>query len=148
MTAILIGLLLVIAVPLAIVLIWGAAFAAMAIVVGVIMAIACVIIKLCIVPYFVNRQKMRLDQNHILLVPQRMKVRVDVNTVYNGFNPYVIDCYYTDENTGREFVFTSPPFTTDPTPYLNGATLGVFVNPVDYSNYYVDVSQLNIGEHR
>lgn len=99
-------------------------------------------IKMVINPWFANREKSRLDENHILIIPQRQVVRVDVNMNVNGYNPYVIDCYYTDENTGRDFVFTSKPFMTDPTPYLNGVTLGVFVNPVDYSNYYVDVSKL------
>ncbi len=109
---------------------------------AVILLIMVTVIKLLIVPYFDKRKKSRLDLEHMLIIPQKQKVRVDMNNTVNGFNPYVIDCFYTDEKTGREFVFTSKPFLNDPTPYLEGVQLGVFVNPVDYSNYYVDVSKL------
>lgn len=109
---------------------------------AVILLIMVVVIKLLIVPYFDKRKKSRLDLEHMLIIPQKQKVRVDMNNTVNGFNPYVIDCFYTDKKTGREFVFTSKPFLNDPTPYLEGVQLGVFVNPVDYSNYYVDVSKL------
>ena len=117
-------------------------FAGFIILFAVILLLTLPVIKFMIVPYFENRQHKRLDDNHILLLAQRQAVRIDVNQRINGYNPYVIDCYYTDENTGRQFVFTSPPFMTDPSPYLGGVTLGIFVNPEDYSNYYVDVSKI------
>ena len=99
------------------------------------------IVKLFIVPYFENRKTNRLNDDHILIYPQKQRVRVDTHTVINGINPYVIDCFYTDEKTGKEFCFTSKQFTFDPSPYIN-APLPVFTNPVDYSNYYVDTSSI------
>lgn len=100
-------------------------------------------IKFLIVPYFEKRTQRRLDENHKLIVVQDFKVRVDVNQSIDGFNPYVIDCYYTDPNTGRSFVFTSKPFLRDPSSFLNRSEMGVFVDPTDYSNYYVDTSFIN-----
>lgn len=113
----------------------------------IILAVILLIIKYAVVPSFENRKRRRLDEAHMLIIPQKQVVRVDVNQTINGYNPYVIDCYYTDQQTGREFVFISPPFMRDPTPYLSGIQLGVFVDPQDYSNYYVDVSQLNMSNN-
>jgi len=142
MPFIIIFILLIILAPLILLFTYGAAIAAMAAVIGIIMLISSVIIKLFIVPYFENRTKQRLDSDHILIIPQRCHARIDTVNTYGGFSPYVIDCFYKDEKTGREFVFTSKPFKNDPSPYLSGAELAVFVNPVDYSNYYVDTSRL------
>ena len=108
--------------------------------VGVFILIMIAVIKLLIVPYFENRQKARLDANHILLTSEKTVVRVDTNQFLNGFNPYVIDCYYTSPESGREYVFTSEPFMVDPSTYISGRALGIFVDPLDYSNYYVDTS--------
>ncbi len=139
--SILLGMLLI---PLVIALALSLGGVVIAMVIGAFMLIMVMVIKALILPWFEKRDKTRLDENHILLLAQRQEVRLDRYNTINGMNPYVIDCYYRDETTGREFVFTSEPFLQDPSPYLGGVTLGIFVNAEDYSNYYVDTSKLDI----
>lgn len=105
---------------------------------SVIILTTVLIIKFCIIPYFKNRDNERLNQNYIVIYPQRQRVRIDYTQKIDGFYPYVVDCFYTDSNTGREFCFISKPFLSDPTPYINGP-IPIFVNPIDFSNYYVQV---------
>lgn len=137
MTIILIILAIVLIVPLLGLLAFGVFGAIIALIIGLFMLIIAGVIKLFIMPWFENRDRMRLDTDHKLIMPDRQEVRYDG---YNGY--YVIDCYHTDPETGREFVFSSAPFANDPTPLLGGVKLGIFVNPIDYSNYYVDTSKL------
>ncbi|MBR1862817.1 MAG: hypothetical protein IJ806_01845 [Ruminococcus sp.] len=137
MTFLIILLVIVLVLPVLGLLAFGIIGAVIALIVGFFMLIVASVIKAFIIPWFSNRDKMRLDSDHKLIIPDRQVVRFDS---LNG--GYVIDCYHTDPDTGREFVFTSPPFAEDPTARVNGTQLGVFVNPIDYSNYYVDVSKL------
>lgn len=118
-------------------LIFGSMAAIVMLVVGFFMVLFALIAKSFIIPWFESRDKERLDQDHKLIIPDRQVVRIDN---YNGC--YYIDCYHTDPESGREFIFTSQPFSQDPTPLVNGIKLGVFVNSIDYSNYYVDTSKL------
>lgn len=130
-------LILLIFLPVMGLLIFGTMGAVVLLVVGFFMLVFSLIAKTFIIPWFENRDKQRLDSDHKLIIPDRQVIRLDN---YNGC--YYIDCYHTDPETGREFVFTSQPFMQDPTPLVNGIKLGVFVNSIDYSNYYVDTSKL------
>lgn len=98
------------------------------------------IAKVFIMPYFQNRKISKLNDDHVLIYPQKQRVRVDTTKLVGGVNPYVIDCFYTDPKTGREFCFTSKEFPFDPSAYIASSPLLVFTNPDDYSNYYVDTS--------
>lgn len=133
---ILVGIVLI---PIMLLMMIGSAAAFIGLIVGFFMLIFALIAKGLIVPWFENRDRTRLDQDHKLIIPDRQVVRLDN---YNGC--YYIDCYHTDPETGREFVFTTQPFMQDPSALVNGVQLGVFVNSVDYSNYYVDTSKLGM----
>lgn len=122
-------------------LIFGTMGAIVMLIVGFFMLIFSLFAKSFIIPWFENRDKTRLDTDHKLIIPDKQVIRIDN---YNGC--YYIDCYHTDPESGREFVFTSQPFAQDPTPLVNGIKLGVFVNSVDYSNYYVDTSKLGLPQ--
>ena len=126
--------------PVIVAVVMGVGGLLIAIIVGVCFGIAALVIKGFISPWFENRDRMRLDTDHIMIQPQSCKVRRDPYSA-----AYVIDCYYKDPGTGREFVFSSSPLDMDPSPYVDPSRLVVFVNSVDYSNYYVDTSRLGLG---
>ena len=105
---------------------------------GLFMGISVTVIKLFILPRFEERERLRLANDNIRITPERLEVR------YDGYkNGYVIDCFYTSPETGRKFVFSTPPFANDPTPYLFEAKLSVVANRVDYSNYYIEMNGLD-----
>ena len=105
---------------------------------GLFMGISVTVIKLFILPRFEERERLRLANDNIGITPERLEVR------YDGYkNGYVIDCFYTSPETGRKFVFSTPPFANDPTPYLFDAKLSVVANRVDYSNYYIEMNGLD-----
>ncbi|MCR5542040.1 MAG: hypothetical protein K6F71_14630 [Ruminococcus sp.] len=105
---------------------------------GLFMGISVTVIKLFILPRFEERERLRLANDNIRITPERLEVR------YDGYkNGYVIDCFYTSPETGRKFVFSTPPFANDPTPYLFDAKLSVVANRVDYSNYYIEMNGLD-----
>ena len=105
---------------------------------GLFMGISVTVIKLFILPRFEERERLRLANDNIRITPERLEVR------YDGYkNGYVIDCFYTSPETGRKFVFSTPPFAADPTPYLFDAKLSVVANRVDYSNYYIEMNGLD-----
>ena len=105
---------------------------------GLFMGISVTVIKLFILPRFEERERLRLANDNIRITPERLEVRYDGYT-----NGYVIDCFYTSPETGRKFVFSTPPFANDPTPYLFDAKLSVVANRVDYSNYYIEMNGLD-----
>ena len=129
-----IGLALVLVVGFA--LLWTVGLAA-ALIGGLFMGISVTVIKLFILPRFEAREAYRLQTDNVTLTPQKLEVRYD-----NYKNGYVVDCYYHSPETDREFVFTTEAFPQDPTPYLNSARLSVVANRIDYSNYYVDSTDL------
>ena len=105
---------------------------------GLFMGISVTVIKLFILPRFEERERLRLANDNIRITPERLEVR------YDGYkNGYVIDCFYTSPETGRKFVFSTPPFANDPTPYLFEAKLSAVANRVDYSNYYIEMNGLD-----
>ncbi|HCJ41999.1 hypothetical protein [uncultured Ruminococcus sp.] len=101
---------------------------------GLFMGISMTVIKLFILPRFEKRDKMRLANDNVRIIPEKLEVRYD-----NYKNGYVIDCYYHSPETGRQFVFTTQPLPNDPTPYLRDTKITVVANRIDYSNYYVDL---------
>ncbi|SFC04166.1 hypothetical protein [Ruminococcus albus] len=110
---------------------------AIALIGALFMGISVTVIKLFILPRFEARDRLRLANDNIRITPERLEVR------YDGYKKgYVIDCFYTSPETGRKFVFSTPPFAADPTPYLFDAKILVIANRVDYSNYYIDMNGL------
>ena len=111
---------------------------AVALIGGLFMGISMMVIKLFILPRFEERDRLRLANDNIRITPERLEVR------YDGYKKgYVIDCFYTSPETGRKFVFSTPPFAADPTPYLFDAKISVIANRIDYSNYYIDMNGLD-----
>ena len=61
----------------------------------------------------------------------------------NGREPYIIICTYLDVNSNTIYRFKSDFFVEDPSNVVyQGMPIDIYVNPEDYSQYYVDIEQL------
>lgn len=62
---------------------------------------------------------------------------------YNGRNPFVLFCTYVNPATGMRYRFQSEKYLDDLNQFFQpGAPVTVFVDPMDYSRYYVDVDMV------
>lgn len=64
------------------------------------------------------------------------------NYTVNGRHPYKLECQYTDPYTGAVYLYSSGNVWIDPNLYI-GRQVAVYVDPADFSKYYVDVDSLN-----
>lgn len=65
-----------------------------------------------------------------------------VNTVMiNGQYPYQAEFRFCDPS-GKIYVFHSRYTVSDPTPYLAGRQVRVYVDPENYDNYYADLDSV------
>lgn len=60
----------------------------------------------------------------------------------NGHHPFKLECQYTDPYTGAVYLYSSGNIWLDPNLYI-GRQVAVYVDPSDFSKYYVDVDSLN-----
>lgn len=60
----------------------------------------------------------------------------------NRRHPYKLECQYTDMLNGATYLFSSGNVWIDPNLYI-GRQVAVYVDPADFSKYYVDVESLN-----
>lgn len=69
---------------------------------------------------------------------------VDLNTSLsvNGRHPYVITSQWTDPHTNTVRVFQSESIWFDPREFVQGETIGVFIDPNNSNKYFVDISFL------
>ncbi|WP_149330377.1 DUF3592 domain-containing protein [Citrobacter braakii] len=59
---------------------------------------------------------------------------------FNGRSPWNIVCQWLEPQTNTVHVFTSANFYYDPSPFISGESLTVYVSPDNYKKYYVDIS--------
>jgi len=76
----------------------------------------------------------------ILTTVQR--VELSQNLTVNGVNPYRIFTQWKNPSKPETRVFESDYVWFDPSSYLNGRDVAVFVEPRDWNRYYVDLSFL------
>ena len=67
--------------------------------------------------------------------------RMNIHYSMNGRHPFQIECEYVDPAFGAIYLFASDNVWTDPHRYV-GQDILVYVNPEDWSKYYVDVDSL------
>ena len=72
---------------------------------------------------------------------QLQQVAID-NEFGDDTNPYRIITQYRDLLTNRVYVFVSDKVWFDPTPFLSGRSVAVFVNPSNFNSYVMDISFL------
>ncbi len=69
-------------------------------------------------------------------------VNAQTNVTFNGRHPYVIECHYTDPDTGAVHVWHSRYLFFDPTDILKSAEVPVYLDRYDFKNAYVDIDSV------
>jgi len=69
-----------------------------------------------------------------------LRVDMNANVTVQGLHPYCVSTQWRDPATSAVRTFQSDYVWVDPSPYLEGRTVTVFVDPHDPSRYYVDLS--------
>ena len=75
--------------------------------------------------HFVKAKLVRVYQNYSVSV--------------RGLYPYVVECAYTDPETGKTFKFRSKNIFYDPEPLLTSDEIPVYAEPPRYRPYFVDI---------
>jgi len=68
-----------------------------------------------------------------------LRVDMNANVTVQGLHPYCVSTQWRDPATSAVRTFQSDYVWVDPTPYLDGRTVTVFVDPHDPLRYYVDL---------
>lgn len=83
---------------------------------------------------------LKLNGKKVLTTVER--VELNANLKVNGKSPYRVFTQWQNPATGRTHVFKSSNVWFDPSSYLTGRNIAVFVGRGDPSRYYVDLSFL------
>lgn len=102
------------------------------------------------VPVRKRKLKQELLSTGRCLTAQISEITMNTSVSVNGRHPYVIQCFYEDPYTNEFHLFKSEDLLYDPSPMLKGDTIRVFVDPENYSRYYVDTESalLPVADHR
>lgn len=60
----------------------------------------------------------------------------------NGVHPYIVECDFTDPDNGIIHTFRSEDLMEDPSPYLNGSEVRVYIDPDSLDEYWVDLESV------
>lgn len=88
------------------------------------------------------RKAADLKHNGKRILTSVQRVALNENLKVNGKNPYRIFTQWKNPATSETRVFESDYVWFDPSAYLNGRNIAVFVAPGDPKRYYVDLSFL------
>lgn len=89
-----------------------------------------------------NIQKKKVRSNGKVLHAVVDSIDYNRNYSVNGRHPYVIYCSYQDEYKDISYRFKSENLWTDPSIiFSTGSPIDVYVDPNDYSKYYVSAEQ-------
>jgi len=77
-----------------------------------------------------------------------LRVEMNANVKVQGLHPYRVFTQWRDPASSAARTFESDYVWVDPTPYLEGRTVTVFVDPRDPSRYYVDLGFVQSGAAR
>ncbi len=91
---------------------------------------------------FQARQAADLTCNGKRLLTTVQRVELNENLRVNGRNPYRVLTQWQNPATGKTRIFHSNNVWFDPSAYLNGRDISVFVGRDDPNRYYVDLSFL------
>ena len=84
----------------------------------------------------------RVEEEGNYVLAKIVGVRQNRNVRVNGVNPYVIECDFTDPETGIVHRFRSHDYYEDPSPYLTSDEVRVYIDPQDLNTYSVDSDSL------
>ncbi len=91
-----------------------------------------------------KKRKKLLSYNYVIQA-NIVGINLDTSLSVNGRNPYRLEANYINPNDGKIYSYRSEEFWIDITPILTQmqiTTIPVYVNPNNYAEYYVDVSNL------
>lgn len=83
----------------------------------------------------------RLLETGVRFNAEIVSIGMDMKISSNYHHPYVIDCRYQAPD-GVFYTFRSGPVWQNPSHYLTSEYVPVYVDPNNYSNYYVDLSSI------
>lgn len=75
-----------------------------------------------------------------------VEVRTVIDVTINGRNPWKIVSKWQNLANGQTYFFESIDLMFDPTNYMAGQTITVYINPNDPTKYYMDITFLPKGE--
>lgn len=86
-----------------------------------------------------NKRQQNIYENGIRIQAKVDAIELDYSLTVNGMHPFIIHCTYKDESTNEMHEFVSSQFWEDPEMVFPlDSEIDVYVDPNDYSNYYVD----------
>ena len=85
------------------------------------------------------RKKKRMQENGVQLWATVERIEVKTNVKVNGRHPRNVICYYDDYGRNNRYYFRSENLYKRVN-YNEGDRICVYVNPEDYSKYYVEVA--------
>jgi Protein of unknown function (DUF3592) len=86
-----------------------------------------------------ERKDVDLKRRGKRLATTVQRVEMNANVTVQGLHPYRVFTQWRDPGTSSAVVFESEYVWLDPTPYLDGRSVTVFIDPLDPSRYYVDL---------
>lgn len=88
-----------------------------------------------------SRKKKKLMESGRQVWAEVTGGNMNYNYSLNNRHPWRLECSYTDAGTGNTYLYRSGNIFVDPQLYV-GRQIAVFVDPADFSRYYVDVESL------
>lgn len=95
-----------------------------------------------IVPRMRAQSDDRLKHEGVAVEADLQGVGLNTTVTVNGRNPFRITAQWQDPATSRVYVFVSRNIWFDPSKYISGKSVRVFIAPNNPKRYYVDLSFL------
>lgn len=89
-----------------------------------------------------SRRGVRLLQEGVPIEAEIIGVELNQAIQFNGRSPYRIKSQWLDKNTNQVFVFYSDNINFDPSSYIQGETITVYLDKNDPKKYHMDISLL------
>lgn len=89
-----------------------------------------------------NRRKNHLKRHGVMVKAAFKSLQINRGLTMNGEHPFIIICAWRDPATSKLHAFRSGTIWGDPSPYIRGGELDVYIAPGHPRKYYVDISFL------
>lgn len=98
-----------------------------------------------IVQIILSKKKKKVLSYNYVIQANIIGFNIDTTMSVNGRNPYKLEASYINPNDGKMYTYRSESIWANLTPILqqrNITTIPVYVNPNNYAEYVVDISNL------
>lgn len=93
-----------------------------------------------------DRFKDKMIERGTYVIANITNISRNPNLIINGVCPWVIECDFYDPDTRITHSFRSENVMEDPSNYIEGNEVKVYINPDNLDEYYVDLDSV-IGKH-